>query len=299
MMGSGGHKKKPSPEGGRSALDAVRAVACLLVLVGHAAGVDPLGPLGVSIFFVLSGYLIWRPWRDGSPALGSYAVHRIARIAPGYLLAVAILVPWSDWLRYATFTPGFRWTVVAPVHASWTLGAEVLFYALVPLIARVRYAPAVVMLASLAFALMLVGDPTAEMAPAARLWQFAPGMFLGRRAWWWLPAGIAAGIVSFAFPLPYLNLPAVLAGTFLVGWAIGREVPFRRLAAVGAALTFPVYLWHQDMLARFGLAGVVVVVLVASGSYLLLERPVLRLIRRGPRPGSRPSWHPSPSPGRA
>ena len=53
-----------------------------------------LGPIGVAIFFVLSGFLLWRPYVaatfDGAPPprLGSYVTRRVARIVPGYWCAL-------------------------------------------------------------------------------------------------------------------------------------------------------------------------------------------------------------------
>ena len=62
----------------RNNLDALRLFAAMLVLVGHSyifMGVTdpiflaavPLGPLGVSIFFVISGYLVSESesWKGG------------------------------------------------------------------------------------------------------------------------------------------------------------------------------------------------------------------------------------------
>lgn len=289
--------KRARPEGRASALDAVRAAACLAVVAGHAIPSEPLGPLGVSIFFVLSGYLIWRPWVSGRPDVPTYALHRAARILPGFALAVFVLAP-DPW-PYLAFVKSYAWTQPEPVHASWTLVVEVTFYLLVPFLALVPRAPLVVLVGSLAASFALTGtvDPrTAEMVPLARLWQFVPGMWLAtlsKRPGWWLPAGIALAALTPAWP--FLNLPSVLAGTLLVGWAIGRDVPFARLAAIGAALTFPVYLWHQDLFRIFGVPlGLAAVLVVATASYLLVERPVLTFTRRL-RPGSRPSWRTSPS----
>src|SRR4051794_17296100 len=94
------------------ALDGLRGLAALGVLVLHVwmfsygdSGKPPKGlldftlgelRLGVQLFFVLSGYLIFRPFvaaaLDGArraPRLGRYAIRRAARILPGYWVALA------------------------------------------------------------------------------------------------------------------------------------------------------------------------------------------------------------------
>src|SRR4249920_3455563 len=79
-------------------LDAIRGLAAVLVLIYHVRlvlGVDlapgPLaagGSSGVGVFFVLSGYLLFRPFLNGPVDLGSYAVRRVLRVWPAYLLAL-------------------------------------------------------------------------------------------------------------------------------------------------------------------------------------------------------------------
>jgi len=84
----------------RNNLDALRLFAAMLVLVGHSyifMGVTdpiflaavPLGPLGVSIFFVISGYLVSESW-DRDPDAVRFLARRALRIVPG--LAVCIFL---------------------------------------------------------------------------------------------------------------------------------------------------------------------------------------------------------------
>ncbi|MBJ7382145.1 MAG: acyltransferase, partial [Acidimicrobiia bacterium] len=91
-------------------LDGVRALAALLVLINHssafASGFDSgwspepvrivtglFGRIGVATFFVISGFLLYRPFVlahlsgvDGGSA-GRFWVRRFARILPGYWIA--------------------------------------------------------------------------------------------------------------------------------------------------------------------------------------------------------------------
>lgn len=80
-------------------LDAVRAIAALLVLGGHAVQMEiytgpyPFGPTvqhyAVIVFFVLSGLVIAHSVRSGNYTLRDYTIARAARIVPVSLFAVA------------------------------------------------------------------------------------------------------------------------------------------------------------------------------------------------------------------
>lgn len=147
-------------------LDALRAVAVLMVLAGHAylvGGTAPAhtsrapgdmvinaGGAGIWIFFTLSGYLIAAPFLsallDGRPlpSLRRYAVRRAGRILPGYwvaLVAVLILLPPAElhWWQLPLHL-GLLQNLVpgegqALFFVAWTLGIEALFYAFVGLAA--------------------------------------------------------------------------------------------------------------------------------------------------------------------
>jgi peptidoglycan/LPS O-acetylase OafA/YrhL len=78
-------------------LDWLRALAAGLVVIGHARGsLMPGGAIGVSVFFVLSGYLITSILlRDGMmsmPNIGKFVVRRLARIYPLYVVQITLVV---------------------------------------------------------------------------------------------------------------------------------------------------------------------------------------------------------------
>ena len=73
--------------------DLMRLLAALLVVVSHTfplsgqpplriVGVEDLGALGVSIFFVISGYLVTGSYRRDPR---SYLIKRLLRIEPGLI----------------------------------------------------------------------------------------------------------------------------------------------------------------------------------------------------------------------
>ena len=150
-------------------LDGLRGLAAVAIVVLHVwmydhgdAGRPPktsfdhlVGELrlGVPLFFVLSGFLLFRPWvaalREGTrpPDLARYALRRAARIAPAYWLALALsfaLLAWLDHPRQVAFEDlGWFLLFLQNQHGEtlrqldppmWTLGVEVSFYVLLPLL---------------------------------------------------------------------------------------------------------------------------------------------------------------------
>ena len=98
-------------------LTALRWFAASLVLYGHAfvfLGLPeplflqwvPMGPLGVYIFFAISGYLVAQSWQR-DPSVPRFLAKRSLRIFPGLLvctlLSVVVLGPWLTTLDMATY----------------------------------------------------------------------------------------------------------------------------------------------------------------------------------------------------
>src|SRR5689334_9392290 len=142
-------------DGRNSGLDLLRAAACVLVTVFHlrtVLGVD-FGPLnkvieggdaGVYVFFALSGYLLYRPFVRGDVDLREYALKRAARILPGYFVALVALaaltrnpLPIEHPLPYLTMTSSYNIELRGFLGNAWTLSAELIFYVLLPVFARV------------------------------------------------------------------------------------------------------------------------------------------------------------------
>lgn len=150
-------------------IDGLRAIAALSVLLYHVAlfarpGNQTIAELllelsaGVPIFFVISGFLLYRPFiahlGGGAPAprVHVYAWRRALRIIPAYwlILAALLLAPGiapfdgalSIWdlavLHYAPL-PGNEVCAVnvnqCGLAQTWSLSVEVIFYALLPLAA--------------------------------------------------------------------------------------------------------------------------------------------------------------------
>ncbi len=147
------------PRGHLPMMDGARAVAAFMVLLTHAGSVSgatatwPIGRFlargdwGVALFFVLSGFLLTRPWvawRAGrsAPSVATYARKRAVRILPAYwlvLAAVLLLVPATVGVRgvvsNATLTQIYTGDLLQGFYQSWSLCTEVAFYAVLPLLA--------------------------------------------------------------------------------------------------------------------------------------------------------------------
>ncbi|OBB76751.1 acyltransferase [Mycobacterium sp. 852014-52144_SCH5372336] len=203
-----------------SSLTGIRAVAALLVMLTHAAyttGKYPQGyvglvysraEIGVPIFFVLSGFLLFSPWVKASaagrpgPSVRRYAWRRVLRIMPAYVVTVltAYLVyhfrtagpnpghTWEGLLRNLTltqiYTDNYLYSFLHQgLTQMWSLAVEVAFYAVLPLLAwlllvvlcRRRWRPGLLIggLAALALitpAWLILVHTTDFLPDGARLW---------------------------------------------------------------------------------------------------------------------------------
>ena len=193
-VAQGGLESVSTPERVAS-LTGIRAVAALLVMATHAAYttgnythgyvglVYSRMEMGVPIFFVLSGFLLFGPWVKAAatggdaPSVRRYAWHRVRRIMPAYV--VTVLIAYLVYhFRTAGPNPGHTWMglfrnltltqvytdnyLFSYLHQAltqmWSLAVEVAFYVVLPLLAylllvvlcRRRWRP-VLLLTGLAF----------------------------------------------------------------------------------------------------------------------------------------------------
>jgi peptidoglycan/LPS O-acetylase OafA/YrhL len=137
-----------------SGFNALRALAALGVVAGHTLATSPLDGLpramvgsmatGVALFFVISGFLLYRPFaaslsERSKVSIGRFIANRALRILPLYVLVVVVLFfattghPAQSLMRLVralSFTGGSEQDDLLPV--AWSLDDEVAFYMLLP-----------------------------------------------------------------------------------------------------------------------------------------------------------------------
>lgn len=152
----------PPPGNPRFALfDSLRAIAVLGVVIFHVTSITGeinrpvigslfpiLGTEGLTLFFVISGFLLYRPFVAARargqplPSARRYARRRALRIVPAYWTALTVLAIFpgivgvfsGDWWRYYFFGQLYsNRTLGAGIPVAWTLCVEVSFYLALPL----------------------------------------------------------------------------------------------------------------------------------------------------------------------
>lgn len=153
----------PHQPGTRSgALDGLRALAALAVVVTHVGfesgrfregaigAVVGRMDVGVAVFFVLSGFLLGRPfalWALGQaarPDLRRYAARRAVRVLPAYwlMLTVTLMVlqprevrgPGDLVWQYGLLQPYDDYRALNGLSHVWSLSTELAFYVALPLV---------------------------------------------------------------------------------------------------------------------------------------------------------------------
>lgn len=142
------------------ALDTLRALAAVAVLGTHAAFwggsyPDPVWgtalarlDVGVAVFFVLSGFLLSRPWFDSHlrraqpPSTGRYLWKRALRIVPVYVVTVVAALTLLPGNRDADVAEWVTTLLMGNIYVAdhlpdgltqmWSLATEVAFYVVLP-----------------------------------------------------------------------------------------------------------------------------------------------------------------------
>lgn len=192
-----------------AALTGLRGFAALMVVLVHVSvrtdypwvGLTNYGPVSL---FVLSGFLLYRPWARWSmrladrPLVGVFARRRVARIFPAYLVVlflVALTYPQArpgdaaGWFHAVTLTwiyvPGEFPNALAQ---TWSLATELSWYVALPVMAGVT------------------GLVARRRSPRAGFWIAAGLISLALPAtvaWrWWVHQQDLAATFTYSFWLP-------------------------------------------------------------------------------------------------
>jgi len=339
------------------ALDGLRAVAFAVVIVYHFGNNAVPGELGVSTFFVLSGFVItWlllkEYWATGTVTLRRFYTRRALRTFPAYYAFLALSFA-LDHVRGHGWPPGLGPAAVSylvnyynalhghpttSIAHAWSLGVEEQFYLLWPVLLLAllrggvpRAARGVVVLIAAAVAwrctLYLglhadrayvynafdtrfdnlgVGCLLAMCVRAPRFQRVAERLGRSVLAPLATLGLLVLSCVGFGRTYHYtvgLTVDAVLVAVFIIqmlaqhrsGVWSWLDSPIARYIGL---ITYSLYLWHPLGLTvghhfrvagapgEF-LAGVMISLLLALGSYYVIERPFLELKRRFAPRGAR------------
>ncbi|UAK31901.1 acyltransferase [Nocardia asteroides] len=231
-----------------------------------AWAVGKLGFLGVSFFFILSGFVLTWSWKPGSSKL-QFIRRRVVKIFPNHLtlwvasmvLFAAAITPWKAWLPnlfllHAWFPQNY---INAGVNTpSWTLSCELLFYILFPFVIpavlridrKYLWHGAAAMVAGIAVIVLLTafvvpGSEKSELTPIpvlqlwfgylfppSRLFEFFLGVFVARIVmegrWIRIPLWAAVAAVGVGYVVAMYT-------PFYVGFVLATAVPLALL--IGSA----------------------------------------------------------------
>lgn len=297
--------------------EGLRALAALMVVVHHAealSGAPRAGVLatpaevmdsGVAVFFVLSGFLIYRPFAvrhlEGAPGPGWAAFwwRRVLRIVPAYWVALTFF--WAagsfhlgtDWWKYYLFLQIYsRWTSFGGVIQAWSLATEMSFYLVIPLwaalVARVgrRATVGVRAAAQLAGCLVLALGGTASRIVIEHRFPYERGISFN-----WLPTnldlfatGMALAVLSAWAALdPALKARLDRLARPAAAWWAAALALFcwyaYRVGPADLALGYSGWFWHRRQLTLALLTALLLVPAIFGPQ----DRGLLRRIW---------AWHP-------
>jgi peptidoglycan/LPS O-acetylase OafA/YrhL len=310
-----------------SALDALRGLAIVLVVIGHylpqhvvggslGEALQPWGLGGVTLFFLLSGFLIGRNLSRGEALVG-YALRRVFRILPAYWAAIVVLIVVHRFILGEADFGTFRDVVFNALLlqdvgrvpylnlAFWTLLIEAKFYILAPLLVLgggrfIKLAPYLVVAAN--------GLILAHRGEASSLLTYLAFCFVGMNFELWhrnelskralitavICTAIAAGIYSPYVKTGLIAFGLLNAALMTVGLRAGAWITLPSLSFIGA-VSYSWYLFHGGLgyplmaaleHSRYAISplisacvGIVVTLFVAWLSYRLIEQPGISLGR--------------------
>lgn len=309
-------------------LDGARGLAIILVVVYHAyPSVAPMGgPTGVSLFFVLSGFLITNLlFREldatGTIGLKRFYMRRMRRLAPALLVyvlfSVAVFgwdISWQPLLYVGNYSQANGFVLLENAH-TWSLAVEEHFYlvwplALITFSALRRWKVLAVVVGILVSWRLLVPSPDwAYVATDTNAYALGLGGLLAglKDRWkppvWMLWLSVGSLVALSAYPssdLADFRWTAIVASALsgvLVLSAIHHRSRFlegRIMTGVGR-ISYALYLWHVALISvtdwflgsGYEWLAIFVSVVVATLSWYLIERPILTpAIRVGDTPAT-------------
>lgn len=185
-------------------LDGIRAIACLFVIISHIpwpTDIDLIGPIGVGVFFVLSGFLMGYLYAQSecdSNAAIKYGIARFSRIAPIYWVVISVCFLLSQFetnefpMRIEGTTSVLRhYFFGGNVSIFWSIPLEVQYYAFFMFVwwciaSRHKYDFALPLAISACALLVLTHSYWPNLSLPSKLHYFLAGTVAGllpRRSW--------------------------------------------------------------------------------------------------------------------
>jgi peptidoglycan/LPS O-acetylase OafA/YrhL len=231
-------------------LDGIRAIAAAMVVINHHDFTFISGSLGVTIFFVLSGFLI--TWlllaednRFGTVSLRNFYIRRSLRIFPAFYVYCAVVIGLGilthkalEWPQVAAsllyvnnYYQATHGDLGTPFSHSWSLGIEEQFYLLWPLAFILLRRNRTAMAGWLASAVLVVWAYRSALVLAGTPWYFvhyafhtrADHLLIGCLLAVALKARVAPRLFEFVAGGPFISLATalLLAASVAAGRAWG------------------------------------------------------------------------------
>ncbi|NYH11580.1 acyltransferase family protein [Pseudomonas moraviensis] len=279
-------------------VQALRALAAWAVVCHHFMQIffdfearGPIGQLfidkgavGVDIFFVISGLVIFLSTEGKALPPARFLLYRLFRIVPAYWLYTVLMallvvfarpllpdqtVDWSHLLLSLLFIPTENpggYGIYPTLNVGWTLNYEMLFYVLFAWALLFRLQVRLLVVAALLFAVCQAWTGfgwVSEFYRSDIVYEFLLGIGIGmlyRRGWigpaLWLPLlGIGAALLAI-YHLPpeprLLNWGVPSAVLVMASMALERHVERNRVLKLLGDCSYSVYLMHVLVLSAGG-----------------------------------------------
>ena len=279
-------------------VQALRALAAWAVVCHHFMQIffdfearGPIGQLfidkgavGVDIFFVISGLVIFLSTEGKALPPARFLLYRLFRIAPAYWLYTVLMallvvfarpllpdqtVDWSHLLLSLLFIPTENpggYGIYPTLNVGWTLNYEMLFYVLFAWALLFRLQVRLLVVAALLFAVCQAWTGfgwVSEFYRSDIVYEFLLGIGIGmlyRRGWigpaLWLPLlGVGTALLAI-YHLPpeprLLNWGVPSAVLVMASMALERHVERNRLLKLLGDCSYSVYLMHVLVLSAGG-----------------------------------------------
>lgn len=279
-------------------VQALRALAAWAVVCHHFMQIffdfearGPIGQLfidkgavGVDIFFVISGLVIFLSTEGKALPPARFLLYRLFRIVPAYWLYTVLMallvvfarpllpdqtVDWNHLLLSLLFIPTENpggYGIYPTLNVGWTLNYEMLFYVLFAWALLFRLQVRLLVVAALLFAVCQAWTGfgwVSEFYRSDIVYEFLLGIGIGmlyRRGWigpaLWLPLlGIGAALLAI-YHLPpeprLLNWGVPSAVLVMASMALERHVERNRLLKLLGDCSYSVYLMHVLVLSAGG-----------------------------------------------